>query len=119
MKNIGSTLLILGVGSIVLNFFNYEFRLLMWVDMWGETVGWAIRGAVIVAGAGMFFIGGRSDQDTPSVAAQAPRQEPTMQAPAPAAPPAAPPAAEPAAGSGAGTAEVDSGADAMGSLRNP
>lgn len=115
MKNIGSTLLILGVGSIALNFFDYEFRPLMWVDMWGETIGWAIRGAVIVAGAGMFFIGGRADQATPSVAAQAPRQEPTMQAPAP----AAPPVAGSAAGSDAGTAEVDSGADPMGSMRNP
>lgn len=92
MKNIGTTLLILGVGSIALNFFNYEFRLLMWVDNWGETVGWAIRGAVIVAGAGLFFLGSRADQSEPSQAAPAPRQEPTMQASAPAPEPTAEPA---------------------------
>ena len=34
----------------------YEFKLLMWVDNWGEAVGWGIRGAfVVIGGALMFF----------------------------------------------------------------
>lgn len=57
MKNIGMYLVIAGVGSILLNLVGYEFQLLMWIDNWGESVGWAIRGAAIVAGAALFFIG--------------------------------------------------------------
>jgi len=57
MKNIGMYLVIGGVGSILLNLVGYEFKLLMWIDNWGETVGWLIRGSAIVVGAGMFFLG--------------------------------------------------------------
>jgi hypothetical protein len=39
-----------------------EFMLLMWVDMWGETIGFAIKGAIVVAGAVMFFAR-KSDDD--------------------------------------------------------
>ena len=60
MKNIGIYLIIAGIGSILLNQFGYEFKLLMWIDNWGETVGWAIRGGAIVAGAVIFFIGKNS-----------------------------------------------------------
>ncbi len=110
MKNIGSMLLFFGVGSIVLGFFGYDFRLVSWVDMWGETTGWAIRGGVIAAGAGLFFLGWRADQESSPEAAPAPRQEPTMQAQAPADAPAAP--AAPA------SAEMDTGSDPMGTMRN-
>jgi len=94
MKSIGTTLLILGVGTIVLNFAGFEFRVLSWIDMWGETVGWAIRAAIIVAGAVVFFLGWRTEQ---SVSAPAPRQEPTMEPPTTQAPLFEPAAPEPAA----------------------
>ena len=57
MKNIGMYLMIAGVGSILLNQVGYEFQLLMWIDNWGESVAWAIRGGAVVAGAALFFIG--------------------------------------------------------------
>lgn len=57
MKSIGIYLLIAGVGSIVLNQFGYEFSLLMWIDNWGETVGWAIRGGAIVVGGALMLLG--------------------------------------------------------------
>lgn len=57
MKNIGMYLVIFGVGSIILNQFGYEFSILMWIDNWGETVGWAIRGGAILAGAALWFFG--------------------------------------------------------------
>ena len=106
MKNIGSTFLIFGIGSIALNFFGYEFVLLSWVDNWGETIGWALRGAVIVAGGGLFFMGGRTGQGSSPEAARAQRQEPTMQASAPAPEPAPRPA------------DAESGSDPMGPLNN-
>lgn len=55
MKSFGSLLMFFGIGSIVLNFVGYEFSLLMWIDNWGETVGWAIRGGMIAIGAGLYF----------------------------------------------------------------
>jgi len=39
MQKIGMYLMIFGAGSIVLSFLNMNFRLLMWIDLWGETVG--------------------------------------------------------------------------------
>jgi hypothetical protein len=57
MKNIGLYLVIFGIGSMIMNQFGYEFRLLMWIDNWGETVGWAIRGGAAVIGAVLWFVG--------------------------------------------------------------
>lgn len=61
MKNIGLYLMIGGVGSILLNQIGYEFTLLMWIDSWGETVGWAIRGGAVAAGAALWFLGKRTE----------------------------------------------------------
>lgn len=55
MRQIGSILLILGAGSAVLFFLGYEFRILSWIDSWGETVGWGIRGVMIVVGGGLLL----------------------------------------------------------------
>ncbi len=74
MKNAGSLLLFLGVGTIVLNLIGYEFAILSWIDNWGETVGWVIRGAMIVAGAVLFFLGMRQPE-----AASASEQEPATE----------------------------------------
>ena len=57
MKGIGGTMFFFGVGSCVLYFLNMEFIVLAWIDMWGETVGWAIRGALIVLGGGLWMMG--------------------------------------------------------------
>ncbi|MDH5411349.1 MAG: hypothetical protein OEY16_08180 [Alphaproteobacteria bacterium] len=70
MKSFGSLLMILGVGSFVLNMIGYEFSLLMWIDNWGETVGWVIRGAMVVVGAGLFFFSPSEDQAEEADAAE-------------------------------------------------
>ena len=61
MKNIGIYLLIGGIGSILLNQFGYEFKILMWIDNWGEGVAWAIRGGAVVAGAALWFLGNNTE----------------------------------------------------------
>jgi hypothetical protein len=61
MKSIGWLLVILGAGSFVLNLIGMEFRYLMWIDSWGVEAGWAIRGAMIVAGGGLIFLGMKSE----------------------------------------------------------
>ena len=78
MKKIGSLLLFFGVGTIVLNLIGYEFAILAWIDNWGETVGWGIRAAMIVAGGALFILGQRAEAGPAPQAAEAPRQEPTF-----------------------------------------
>jgi hypothetical protein len=57
MKTLGGWLFFFGVGSIVLNFLDMEFRLLMWIDTWGVQTGWIIRIAMAVVGGALWFFG--------------------------------------------------------------
>lgn len=61
MKGIGSFLFIMGAGSFVLNMIGMEFRLLMWIDMWGPGVGLAIRLALIAVGGILWGVGMKLD----------------------------------------------------------
>jgi len=62
MKNIGGYLFFFGVGSIVLYFLNMEFIILSWVDNWGYTVGWTIRGVMIVLGGALWLLGNKQEK---------------------------------------------------------
>ncbi|QLG45318.1 hypothetical protein [Costertonia aggregata] len=76
LSGIGSFMALAGIISTALSFFNYNLRLLTWIDMWGETVGWIIRIGLIVVGAALFFafkgvdddaeemVAGRQDKET-------------------------------------------------------
>lgn len=57
MKTIGGYMFFFGVGSIILYFLNMEFIILSWIDTWGPTVGWAIRGALSVVGGILWLVG--------------------------------------------------------------
>ncbi|WP_299125911.1 hypothetical protein [uncultured Winogradskyella sp.] len=59
----GLLLAALGIMSIVLSVFNYNVRILAWVDAWGNTTGWIIRILLIVGGGALFLIFGRDDED--------------------------------------------------------
>lgn len=61
MKSIGGWMFIFGAGSVLLGFVGYEFTLLMWIDNWGPTVGWIIRGALIVVGGALWLMGDNED----------------------------------------------------------
>jgi len=68
MSKIGGYIAIFGIASIILSFFNYNLKILMWIDNWGETTGWIIRIGLIVVGAVLFFMGGGSnEEDEPEV----------------------------------------------------
>jgi hypothetical protein len=43
-----------GVASIVLALIGFNLRILMWIDMWGDGVGWVIRAAIVVLGGAIF-----------------------------------------------------------------
>ncbi|MDR0181764.1 hypothetical protein [Lysobacter arvi] len=60
VRSLGSLLILLGVGSFVLNHFNYEFKLLAWVDHWGPSTGTMIRVGCIVLGAALWLLSPRS-----------------------------------------------------------
>ena len=45
-----------GVVSIVLNLVGYNLRILMWIDLWGDVMGWMIRGGLVVGGAAAYFL---------------------------------------------------------------
>ena len=70
MKSIGSTLLFFGIGSVVLFFMEREFVILSWIENWGETAAWSIRGAMIVIGAALWFIGNKQESETQEEKAQ-------------------------------------------------
>jgi hypothetical protein len=59
-KRLPTAYVSLGPGSILLSFFGYEFKLLIWIDHWGQTIGWLIKRALVVIGAAMWFLAGKS-----------------------------------------------------------
>lgn len=59
MKSWGIWFIIMGAGSFLLHFINMEFILLSWVDLWGPTIGTAIRVGFIALGIGMVIAGSR------------------------------------------------------------
>lgn len=56
MKSIGVWLIIFAAGSALLPYLNLQFILLAWIDMWGPTIGWIIRGAMLVIGIALVAI---------------------------------------------------------------
>ncbi|WP_282079819.1 hypothetical protein [Aquimarina algiphila] len=63
MKKIGSYIAIAGAISILLNFFNYNLKILIWIDSWGLTTGWIIRVGILVLGLILFFIGSKQTSE--------------------------------------------------------
>jgi hypothetical protein len=50
MRSFAGFLILMGAGSMVLHLIGFEFILMSWVDSWGETAGWVIRGVVLTLG---------------------------------------------------------------------
>ena len=63
MRSLGMLMIVLGVGSTVMYFANMEFRLLTWIDNWGQGIGWAIRGGLVVVGGALAMMGGGKKSD--------------------------------------------------------
>ncbi len=64
MRSLGYLLLLLGGGSFILHSMGREFRLLQWVDNWGESTGNMIRIAAAVIGAVLLFLSFRKKTNT-------------------------------------------------------
>lgn len=65
LANLGGFLAISGIISSVLYLIDYNLKILMWIDSWGSTMGWVIRGGLILAGAALFFLIGHSTGEEP------------------------------------------------------
>ncbi len=61
MYGIGTSLLLFGIGSFVLNLIDFEFVVMMWIDNWGIETGWWIRGAMIAGGIVLCLVGAAMD----------------------------------------------------------
>lgn len=61
MKQIGSLLIVLGLAAIVLNFFNFAPKILLWIYEWGEGTAWAIKIGLVVVGAVLYIAGSRRE----------------------------------------------------------
>jgi hypothetical protein len=61
MKKLGGAMFFFGVGSIILYFLNMQFIILAWIDLWGPTVGWIIRGALTVVGGVLWLLGAKQE----------------------------------------------------------
>jgi len=59
MKKLGGMMFFFGVGSIVLYFLKMQFVVLAWIDLWGPTTGWIIRGALAVVGGILWLAGAK------------------------------------------------------------
>ena len=55
MREIGFALLLIGLVSLALPFINpaLHYVFLKWIDNWGPTVAWVIRGGITLLGLGL------------------------------------------------------------------
>jgi hypothetical protein len=56
MERVGSLMVLAGVISAVLTFFNAELRVLLWIENWGDTMAWLIRFVLIAGGAALITV---------------------------------------------------------------
>ncbi|WP_109851647.1 hypothetical protein [Aquimarina sp. AU58] len=55
LSSIGSLLFLMGLVSTILSIFNYNLKLLIWIDLWGTFMGWVIRIFLIIGGAAIYL----------------------------------------------------------------
>lgn len=65
MKSWGIFLIIMAVGSAVLPRLGMQFIILSWIENWGETAAWIIRGALLAIGVGLVIKSTRHHAPTP------------------------------------------------------
>ena len=56
LGKVGGFLAAAGIISGGLHFVGMNLRILMWIDLWGPTVGWLIRGGLVVGGGALYFL---------------------------------------------------------------
>lgn len=55
MKELGLGLLLVGFVSLLLPLLGLKFMFLTWIEQWGATTAWAIRGGITLLGLVLYF----------------------------------------------------------------
>lgn len=63
LSSIGAGMVAIGIASTLLSFFNYNLRLLMWIDLWGTTIGWIIRVLLIIGGGAIYLLLNKEEEE--------------------------------------------------------
>lgn len=66
IAQIGGFMAVAGLVSLALSFFDYNIKLLRWIDRWGDETGLMIRIGLLAGGALLFFVFNRFVKDEPS-----------------------------------------------------
>jgi|CXWL01.1.fsa_nt_gi hypothetical protein len=61
MKSLGVWLIIFAIGSTLLPLIGMQFILVAWIETWGPTVAWVIRGAMVALGLALIAGAKRND----------------------------------------------------------
>ena len=56
MKNIGILLTVFGTLYILLTLFGIDSSFVTWIDSWGESIGWSIRGGSLLIGVILYSV---------------------------------------------------------------
>ncbi|MGJ1432456.1 hypothetical protein ACR79M_13150 [Sphingobacterium spiritivorum] len=70
MQKIGSFMVVIGILAVILGFFNYVPKILMWIYQWGEGMAWGIKIGLIVLGGLLYLLAAKSPEQVESSAAQ-------------------------------------------------
>ena len=62
MRMFGFYLMLIGALSILLHFLDLNFIFLKWINQWGPSNGWLIRGGIILSGAILCFLGKKREE---------------------------------------------------------
>ncbi|HEX6811185.1 MAG TPA: hypothetical protein VF384_06160 [Planctomycetota bacterium] len=57
MRILGVLLVLLGLGSSIVEFMHVDTVVLTWIDTWGEGAGWGIRAGCFLVGALLIKVG--------------------------------------------------------------
>ncbi len=59
----GLLLAMLGILSSILSLFNYDLRLLAWINFWGDPMAWFIRTVLIISGGALIIFYGVNQEN--------------------------------------------------------
>ena len=62
MKLIGITLILSGLGPMLLGMVGREIVFLVWIDQWGPEISWGIKGAMIAIGGLLLLPSGKKTE---------------------------------------------------------
>ncbi len=63
MRFLGVILIVVGLVSAGVYFLNMNFIFLTWINKWGATTGWIIRGGMVLLGLILYFLGKSSEEE--------------------------------------------------------